>query len=107
MRTLIGEDGNTAGAFYLDIITEVRGLKWVYCLSIKGESLWAENQPRYELYQKNFTAEDEICGENAMAMVLALVKDTSRPNEYRRVGLIRWAKKSLFSGILPSLFTLL
>lgn len=42
-----------------------------------------------------------------MIMGLALMKDTARPNAYQRVGLIRWVKKSLFSGIVPSTFTFL
>jgi hypothetical protein len=36
IRALIGEDGSSAGAFYPDIMTKVRDMKWVYCLSIKG-----------------------------------------------------------------------
>jgi hypothetical protein len=107
MRVLIGEDGSTAGAFYPDIITEVRDMKWVYCVSIKGESFFAENQVPYELYQKSFYTEEGIWAENAMIMGLALMKDASRPNSYKRVGLTRWVKKSLFSGIVPSLFTFL
>ena len=89
MRALIGEDESTAGAFYPDIITEVRDMKWVYCLSVKGESFFAENQVPYELYQKNFCTEDDILGENVMIMGLALITDTSRPNAYKRVGLMR------------------
>jgi hypothetical protein len=107
MRAVIGEDGSTVGALYPDIITEVRDMKWVYCLSIKGESFFAEDQVPYGLYKRNFHTEDEILGENAMIMGLALMKDTSKSNTYRRVGLIRWMKKSLFSGIAPSLFTFL
>ena len=107
MRVLIGDDGSIAGAFYPDIITEVRGMKWVHCLSIKGETFFAQSQAPYELYQKNFSTDDEVSGENAMIMGLALLKDTTRANVYQRVGLIRWVKKSLFSGIMPSLLTLL
>jgi hypothetical protein len=107
MGTLIGEDGSIAGAFYPDIITEVRDMKWVYCLSIKGESLFAQSQVPYELYQKNLSTDDEVSGENAMIMGLALMKDMTRPNAYQRVGLIRWVKKSFFSSIVPSLFTFL
>jgi hypothetical protein len=87
IRALIGEDGSSAGAFYPDIMTKVRDMKWVYCLSIKGESFFAENQVPYELYQKNFYTKDEIWGENAMIMGLALMKDASRANAYRRLRL--------------------
>lgn len=107
MRVLIGDDGSIAGAFYPDIITEVRDMKWVYCLSIKGESFFAKSQELYKLYQKNLSTDDEFSGENAMIMGLALMKDMTRPNTYQRVGLIRWVKKSLFSGNVPDTFTLL
>jgi len=105
MRVLIGDDGSIAGAFYPDIITEVRGTKWVHCLSIKGESLFAETKVPNELYQKDFSTEDEFSGENAMIMGLALTKDTTRLNVYQRVGLIRWVKRYLFSGSAASTFT--
>lgn len=107
MRALIGEDGSIAGAFYPDIITEARDMKWVYCLSIKGESWFTGGQVPYELYQKSFSTDDEFSGENAMVMGLGLIKDTTRPNAYQRVGLTRWVKKAIFSGIVPSLFTFL
>ncbi|KAK0112659.1 hypothetical protein ONS95_014398 [Cadophora gregata] len=107
MRVLIGDDGSTAGAFYPDIITEIRDMEWIHCLSIKGESLFAERSVPYELYQKHFSTEDEVSGESAMIMGLALMKDSTKSNAYQRVGLIRWVKKSLFSGILPSTFTFL
>merc|ERR1712098_807273 len=92
-------------SFYPDIITEVRGTKWVHCLSIKGESLFAETKVPNELYQKDFSTEDEFSGENAMIMGLALTKDTTRLNVYQRVGLIRWVKRYLFSGSAASTFT--
>ncbi|KAL5331287.1 hypothetical protein ACEPPN_000817 [Leptodophora sp. 'Broadleaf-Isolate-01'] len=50
MRVLIGDDSSIASAFYPDIITEVRDMKWVHCLSIKGESLFVESHALYELY---------------------------------------------------------
>jgi hypothetical protein len=79
----------------------------VYCLSIKGESSFSAEHVPYELFPKDFSADDEVSGENAMIMGLALMKDTTRSNTYQRVGLIRCIKKSLFSGVVPSLFTFL
>jgi hypothetical protein len=107
MGALTGMDGSIVGAFYPDIISEVRDLKLVYGLSVKGEPWGPATSVPHELYQTNFSTEDEMCGENAMVMGLALTKDPSKENAYRRVGLIRWVKKSLFSAISPSFFTLL
>jgi hypothetical protein len=107
MRMLVGDDGRDACAFYPDILTEVRDLEWIYCLSIRGESWSSQDQIPYHLYQQNFASEDEFQGVNAMIMGLALTKNTTRANAYQRVGLIRWMKRSLFSSIEPSLVTLL
>lgn len=107
MRALIAVDGSIAGAFYPDIISEVQDLKLVYGLRVKGEPWSSEITAPYELHQKNFSTEDEMCGENAMIMGLALTRDPSKENSYRRVGLIRWVKQTLFSGIAPSLVTFL
>lgn len=105
MRALISEDGSNVGAFYPGIITEVPDMEWVYCLSLKRESLLAQSHVPYDLYYKDFSADDELSGDNAMIMGLAFKKDTTRQNAYQRVGLIRWVKKSVFSGIMLSLFT--
>lgn len=107
MRVLIGEHGCAAGALYPDIISEVRDLEWVYCLSIKGESFYSKTHLPSGLYEKSSYTEEETLGEDAMVMGLALMKDTSKPDTYTRVGLIRWVKKSSFLGIMPSLFTFL
>lgn len=82
-------------------------MKWIYCLSIKGESFYTEKQLPYKVYQKYFHTEEETRGEDAIIMGLALMKDTGKLNTCTRVGLIRWVKKSSFLGIVPSLFTFL
>jgi hypothetical protein len=40
-------------------------------------------------------------------MGLALVQDQTKKDTFRWVGLVRWVKKSIFTGVKPSMITLI
>jgi Heterokaryon incompatibility protein (HET) len=99
-------DDSVAGAIYPDVMNELSSDTQLWCLSVRNEPIWAEVPLPYELYGLQFSERDEIGPEDTMIMGLALLQDLNTVGTFRRVGMIRWVKKSLFSGITPSDFRL-
>lgn len=107
LRMLLAEDGTVVGAFYPDIIIELQFVKHIFCLSLKSEPLWSVTQIPYGLYGRDFSTIENFGGENAMIMGLGLLPAPKLADTYRRAGLIRWVKKTLFTDVEPTEITLL
>lgn len=107
LKALETTDDSIAGAIYLDIMNEVSNYTQVWCLSVRPEPFRTAIQIPYDLYRRQFSEREDISPEDAMVMGLALQQDMNTARTFRRVGMVRWVKKSLFSGITPSDFTLI
>jgi hypothetical protein len=106
-KALETTDDSIAGAIYLDIMNEVSNYTQVWCLSVRPEPFWTAAQTPYDLYRRQFSKREDISPEDAMVMGLALQQDMNTTGTFRRVGMVRWVKKSLFLGITLSDFTLI
>jgi hypothetical protein len=100
-------DGSIAGAIYLDIMNEIPHHTQVWCLSVRPESFWSTVRIPYGLYRRQFFEREDIGPEDAMVMGLAMQEDVNTIGTFRRMGIVRWVKESLFLGITPSDFTLI
>jgi len=104
IRPLLSPDGKTIGAFFADIALEIQPLDYLHCLSIGKEEYDSAMSLPDKLYQKNYTQE-EIESE-PMVIRLGLLRN-EHSNTYRRVGLIRWSKESVFSRSVVSEVTII
>ena len=100
------KDGVNAGIFYPDNIDELQDAEEIFYLSVKSEPSHSQTSLPHELYGESFSTPRELIG-NELGMGLALVRDPMSKDVYRRVGLMRWVKKSLLTGIEPSIVTLI
>lgn len=101
-RAVIGKDGAETGIFYPDIIDEVLDGDQIFCLNVRSEPSNSQISIPHVLYEKGYS---ELIG--GMVMGLGLIQDQTNKDTYRRVGLVRWVKKSLFTSIAPSMITLI
>jgi hypothetical protein len=100
IRLLKTEDGETVGAFFPDIITEVQFVGQIFCLAIRAEAFNFVLPEPHGLYEDD-SHEEEDFDSRSLSMGLALVKneDTdTNTNTFTRVGLLRWMKPALFLG---------
>ena len=97
MRYLRQEDGAISGAFFPDVLTELRGEVRVLCLEVRREPFWSEERRSYRLYHWHCGTEEKWA-QVPMIMRIALLPVSSQRNTYRRVVLVRWIKRDLFIG---------
>jgi hypothetical protein len=105
-RVLETIDNSIAGAIYLDVMNELSNYTQVWCLNVRPEPFWTAVQIPYDLYRRQFSKPEDIGPEDALVMGLAMQQEMNTIGRFRRVGMVRWVKESLFSGITPSDFTL-
>lgn len=103
-RATTTKDGANVGLSYPDIINELQDADRMFCMSVRSEPFSNIPLP-HKLYGRSFSTPDALTG-NEMIMGLALVQDPTNKDVYRRVGLMRWVKKSLFMDLEPSVITL-
>lgn len=104
-RATTTNDGANTAVFYPDIINELQDADQIFCISIRSEPFSSDISPPHELYGKGYSTPEEMVG-NEMIIGLALVQGPTNNDVYRRVGLMRWVKKSLFTGVEPLVITL-
>jgi hypothetical protein len=106
-RATTTNDGASANAavFYPNTISELQDADQIFCVSIRSEPFWSDISPPRELYGKGFPTPEETVG-NEMIIGLTLVQGPTNNDVYRRVGLMRWVRKSLFTGVEPLVITL-
>lgn len=100
-------DGSTAGAMYPDLLEGLSDSTQLWCLSVRPEPFHGDVDVPYELYQRRFCTRQDIGPEDNMTMGLILQQESNVTGTFRRVGLARWVRKSLFSKIEPFDFTLI
>jgi hypothetical protein len=88
-------------------MNELSNYTQVWCLNVRPEPFWSAVQIPYDLYRRQFSKREDIGPEDAMVMGLAMQQEMNTIGTFRRVGMVRWVKESLFSGITPSNFTLI
>ena len=103
LRPLKSEAGNIIGAFFPDIITEVQFLDHIYCLAIQKEVYSSVLEEPGFLHGDQAMNEEDFKS-RGLIMGLALVKHGL--DIYRRIGLIRWVKPTLFDEIDDRVATL-
>ncbi|KAF2425565.1 HET-domain-containing protein [Tothia fuscella] len=106
-EALEATDGTIVGAIYHDIRDEVVAGAQLWCLSIREELYGSEIHVPHALYQRPFSDPEDLSGDNTLVMGLALRQDINMSGTFKRVGMVRWVKKSLFSQVSPSEFTLI
>ncbi|ROV90496.1 hypothetical protein VMCG_09832 [Cytospora schulzeri] len=92
-RQLYSNDGDAIGFFYPDIIFEVQFIERITCLGVCDEVDASTDLPT----EVKATELDDF--ENRL-MGLALLPDPESSGEFKRVGLIRWLKKSVFQDVV-------
>ena len=98
--TILTKNGATVGLLYTDADDEIEYAGNLFCLSVRGESDPSQiAQPR-GLYKRAEVDASEL------VMGLVVEDDLEAAGEYRRIGLARWVKRSLFEGCRPSLIRL-
>ncbi|KUI55352.1 hypothetical protein VP1G_02805 [Cytospora mali] len=88
-RQLYSKDGDIVGFFYPDIMFEVQFLRGITCLGVCDEVYGSTDHPP----EVKVTELDEF-GDRIMG--LALLPDINSPGTFRRIGLLRWLKNSMF-----------
>jgi hypothetical protein len=106
-KVLETTDDFIAGTIYLDVMNELSNYTQVWCLNVRPKPFWSAVQIPYDLYRRQFSKREDIGPEDAMVMGLAIQQEMNTTRTFRRVGIVRWVKESLFSGITPSYFTLI
>ena len=98
---LTGVDGITVGAFYPDIVNDIRDVQSIVVLSIRSEPYHSAVEIFSVLYGARFSYSEPADWTNLdLRMGLALLP--ARAGEvYRRVGLVRWMLKDVFDGTQP------
>ena len=96
---LIDADGNTMGCICPDYKPELEAGQCMYCLEVRGESTWSAVRIPIDLHGPTWDYEDDKFG--ALCMGMALVPDETYVGAYKRVGLVRWMKRSYLKDVLP------
>lgn len=94
LKLVLRRHGNTIGLLYPDAKDEIPYTRKLFCLGIRGEPYWSEIIQPSKLYEKEVESHELVMG-------LVLEEDEENESSYRRVGLARWVKKSIFAGCHP------
>lgn len=100
-KAVLTKDGATVGIHYPDAPDEIPYAGKLFCLSIRREPHSSQISRPSELYK------GEEVGASELVMGLVLEKDLEIEDRYRRVGLARWVKRSLFEDSHSSSITLI
>jgi hypothetical protein len=92
-------DGSLLGVFFPDVAGELRADKRAWCMAVSPEP-----QPTYA--QMPSCLSRSFIPDTALIMGLALQRDDESENIFRRVGLIRWMRRSAFNRLGWTDFTL-
>lgn len=95
-RALSNRESERVGVIYPDVLSELQGGQIIFCMEVRKERCWSKVQMPCTIYDRNPEPKDEE-DSRAMVMGLALVKDDEHTGGYKRVGLVRWMKRSCFS----------
>lgn len=102
---IMTKDGVPVGVLYPDVRGEMPYAKELFCLRLRPEPDKSQIRRPGELY------EGEEAGDLIMGLVLArepnIGNESCLSNQYKRIGLARWVKSSLFESCQPSVVTLL
>lgn len=102
---LIDRGGERIGAIYPDDPSDLQDGPDLFCLQVRREHHWSKIEMPYCIYDWGPDPEDEN-DSRAMVMGLALVRDEEHAGDYRRVGLVRWMKRSCFANMQPCEITI-
>lgn len=91
-KAVLTKDGATVGILYPDAHApdEIQYARKLFCLSIRGEPHSSQISRPHELYKGEEVEASEL------VMGLVLEEDLEIEDGYRRIGLARWVKRSLF-----------
>jgi hypothetical protein len=89
-KAVLTKDGATVGILYPDATDEIQYAGKLFCLSIRGEPHSSQIAVPHELYKGEEVEASEL------VMGLVLEEDLEIEDGYRRRGLARWVKRSLF-----------
>lgn len=106
MRLLMSDEGTAAGVCFPDVLTEMQFETRIACLEIQKELYESELSPPFELYQKDWSSQEEWQDAD-LVMGLALRPVKGRKDVYQRRGLVRWLQRKVFSNVKPSELTLI
>lgn len=102
----VTKDGANAGVLYPDVMHTLEGGNQICCLPIRTEPLRPHvNSPR--VFDGRIVLLPKDLDGNELIMGIALWQDPTKRDVYRRIGLVRWFKKSLFKDIEPLVITLI
>ena len=91
--------GERIGALYPDDVAEVKQGQRIYCLEVRREVYGSKVSMPDHIYGQYFRTHSE---DTPMPYIgLALTQDDEDAGIYRRLGLVRWVKESMFSGLEP------
>lgn len=105
LEILIDRESERIGAIYPDDPSDLRDGQDLFCLEVRQERYLSEIVMPYGIYHRHPQPEDED-DSRAMVMGLALVRDDEHAGDYRRVGLVRWMKRSCFANVQPCQVTI-
>lgn len=97
-RALSNRESERVGVIYPDVLSELQGGQIIFCMEVRKERYWSKVPMPSTIYDRNPEPKDEE-DSRAMVMGLALVKDDEHTGGYKRVGLVRWMKRSCFSDV--------
>ncbi|KAL3426417.1 heterokaryon incompatibility protein [Phlyctema vagabunda] len=101
VKAVLAKDSRTVGLLYPDAVEELQYSGRLFCLHIRGESHATQVAQPSGLYPSgDVRASDLVMG-------LILEEDLEEANCYRRIGLARWVKRSLFRDCPSSSVTLI
>ncbi|KAF6229847.1 hypothetical protein HO133_004184 [Letharia lupina] len=97
-RALSNRESERVGVIYPDVLSELQGGQIIFCMEVRKERYWSKVLMPSTIYDRNSEPKDEE-DSRATVMGLALVKDDEHTGGYKRVGLVRWMKRSCFSDV--------
>ena len=92
--------GERIGALYPDVAAEVQQGQRIHCLEVRREDYWSKNDMPHYLHGRLLKAYSEDTPMPFMG--LALTQDDKDADIYRRLGLVRWMKESMFADVESS-----
>lgn len=96
-KAALTKDGTTVGILYPDIKDEILSIKRLFCLSVRGVLYESQIRRSSDLYPRE---------EDMDQLNMGLLLEEKFGGDYRRIGLARWVKKSIFDGSKPCLVRL-
>lgn len=98
-RLLCSDDGSKAAVVYPDILLEMRPRQRITCLEILPEAYSSQQTLPQRLHGWTQTSHEAWMDSERLSMGLALLPCVGEAKVYKRIGFVRWLRRSLLTSV--------